>query len=106
MLRGDFGPGFGLPQSPGQPPIDPGFGEREIPVPPDPETMGQIAEMTGGEFSEAQDAKTLEKVYEQLGSNLGRKPGEVEVTSWFLAGAAALLLLAGVLSTAWSPRLP
>lgn len=106
VLRGDFGPGFGMPGSPGQPPTDPGFGEREIPVPPDPETLGQIAEMTGGEFSEAQDAKTVERVYEQLGSNLGRKPGEVEVTSWFLAGAAALLLLAGVLSTAWSPRLP
>lgn len=106
VLRGDFGPGFGMPGSPGQPPATPGFGEREIPVPPDPETLGEIARMTGGEFSEAKDAKTLEAVYEQLGSSLGRKPGEVEVTSWFVAGAAALLLVAGLLSVAWSPRLP
>jgi Ca-activated chloride channel family protein len=107
VLRGDFGPGFGGPGTPGQTtPQGPGFGEREIPVPPDPETMGEIARMTGGEFSEAKDAKTLESVYEQLGSNLGRKPGDVEITSWFLAIAAGLLLVAGVLSAAWSPRLP
>jgi Ca-activated chloride channel homolog len=106
VLRGDFGPGFGMPGSPGQPPPNPGFGENEIPVPPDPETLNEIAEMTGGEFSEAKDAKTLEAVYEQLGSDLGRKPGEVEVTSWFVAGAAGLLLIAGLLSVAWSPRLP
>jgi Ca-activated chloride channel homolog len=106
VLRGDFGPGFGQPGQPGTPGQPPGFGEREIPVPPDPETLTEIAEMTGGEFSEAQDAKTLERVYEQLGSSLGRKPGEVEMTSWFVAAAAALLLLAGLLSFAWSPRLP
>ena len=104
VLRGDFGPGFGSPGTPGQP--SPGFGEREIPVPPDPETLGEIARLTGGEFSEAKDAKTLESVYEQLGSDLGRKPGEVEITSWFMAGAAGLLLAAGLLSAAWSPRLP
>jgi Ca-activated chloride channel family protein len=104
VLRGDFGPGFG-PGAPGQP-QPPSFGEREIPVPPDPETLGEIARMTGGEFSEAKDAKTLERVYEQLGSNLGRKPGEVEITSWFMAFGAGLLLVAGVLSAAWSPRLP
>lgn len=106
VLRGDFGPGFGPPGNPGQTTPTPGFGEREIPVPPDPETLGEIARTTGGEFSEAKDAKTLESVYEQLGSDLGRKPGEVEVTSWFMAGAAALLLVAGLLSAAWSPRLP
>ena len=104
VLRGDFGPGFG-PGAPGQP-QPPSFGEREIPVPPDPETLGEIARMTGGEFSEAKDAKTLERVYEQLGSDLGRKPGEVEITSWFMAFGAGLLLVAGVLSAAWSPRLP
>jgi len=41
-----------------------------------------------------------------LGSTLGRKSGNVEVTDWFLIGAAILLVLAGVLSALWSPRLP
>jgi Ca-activated chloride channel homolog len=103
VLRGDFGPGFGSPGTPGTPP---GFGEREIPVPPDPITLREIAELTGGEFSEAKDAETLQSAYDQLGSSLGRKPGKREVTSWFVAAGAAFLLLAGLLSAAWSPRLP
>ena len=57
VLRGDFGgPGID-PNAPGGT-ASPGFGEREIPVPPDPETLGEIARMTGGEFSEAKDSKT------------------------------------------------
>jgi Ca-activated chloride channel family protein len=106
VLRGDFGPGFGAPGAPGTPGTPPGFGEREIPVPPDPVTMREIAETTGGKFSEAQDSESLQAAYEQLGSSLGRKPGKSEVTSWFVAAAAALLLIAGALSAAWSPRIP
>jgi Ca-activated chloride channel family protein len=68
--------------------------------------MREIAETTGGKFSEAQDSESLQAAYEQLGSSLGRKPGKSEVTSWFVAAAAALLLIAGALSAAWSPRIP
>lgn len=77
-----------------------------IPVPPDPETLRQIAEMTGGEFSEARTADALEKAYTNLGSRLGREPGESEVTFLFVALAAGLLLLSGVLYTVLAPRLP
>ena len=44
--------------------------------------------------------------YSTLGSKLGRRPGSIEVTSWFLAAGAFLLVLAGALSALWSPRLP
>ena len=36
-------------------------------IPPDPETLRQMAEMTGGGFSEARAADSLEKAYDDLG---------------------------------------
>jgi Ca-activated chloride channel homolog len=87
-----------------------GFGQggpnELIPVPPDPETLKAVAEMTGGEFTEARDAEALESAYENLGSNLGREPGQTEITFILVGLAAALLVAAGVLSARWSPRLP
>jgi Ca-activated chloride channel family protein len=77
-----------------------------IPVPPDPDTLRQIAEMTGGEFSEARTADSLEKAYASLGSRLGREPGESEVTFLFVALAAGLLVLSGVFAAVLAPRLP
>jgi Ca-activated chloride channel family protein len=81
-------------------------GSQLIPVPPDPETLRQIAETTGGEFSEARTADALEKAYESLGSRLGREPGQSEITFLFVAIAGGLLLLAGVFSALFAPRLP
>jgi Ca-activated chloride channel family protein len=93
--RGTFGGGF-----PGD------TGPRFIPVPPDPDTLRSIADMTGGEFSEARSADSLEKAYSKLGSQLGREPGESEVTFLFVALAAGLLVAAGVVGTFFAPRLP
>ena len=84
-----------------------GFGfSRTIPVPPDPETLRQIAVRTGGRFFAAQSNEALKSAYKQLGSSLGRRPGRSEVTSDFLAAAAALVAAAALLSLLWSPRLP
>jgi Ca-activated chloride channel family protein len=80
--------------------------QRTIPVPPDPATLRAIANDTGGKFYEARNAGALEDAYAKLGSRLGRAPGKTEVTYGFLAGAAGLLLAAGLLSVLWSPRLP
>jgi Ca-activated chloride channel homolog len=77
-----------------------------IPVPPDPATLRQIARVTGGEFSEARSADSLERAYENLGSRLGREPGESEITWVFLAIGGILLLLAGGVAAFVSPRFP
>ena len=82
------------------------FGGHRVPVPPDPATLRAIADRTGGEFFAAQSAKSLQAAYKRLGSRLGRKPGQSEITYGFLAGAALLLVAAGLLSALWSPRLP
>jgi Ca-activated chloride channel family protein len=93
----NFGGGF-----PGAGP----FGGRRVPVPPDPATLKAIADRTGGEFFAAQSEKSLQAAYKKLGSRLGRKPGQSEITYGFLAAAALLLVAAGLLSSLWSPRLP
>ena len=94
------GQGFGFGFGPGS------GGNQRIPVPPDPDTLRQIAETTGGEFSEARDADALEAAYTRLGSSLGREPGQSEITFLFLAVAAGLLVAAGALGTLLAPRLP
>jgi Ca-activated chloride channel family protein len=81
-----------------------GFGMRGLA--PDPKTLRAIAQRTGGKFYQARTAGAVEDAYSQLGSKAGRRSGNVEVTSWFLIGAALLLVGAGGLSTFWSPRLP
>jgi Ca-activated chloride channel homolog len=100
-FNGGGGGGGGFPGGPGAFP-----GGRRVPVPPDPDTLRAIASRTGGQFFAAQSAKSLQSAYSNLGSRLGRKPGQSEITYGFLAVAALLLVAAGVLSALWSPRLP
>jgi Ca-activated chloride channel family protein len=80
--------------------------EQAIPVPPDPQTLQDIAETTGGTFFEAQSAEALTSAYESLGSSLARIPGTLEITSWLVGAAALLLLAAASLAVLWRPRLP
>jgi len=82
----------------------PTFGRRGLA--PDPKTLHAIATLTGGKFYRARSAGAVQDTYASLSSKLGRKRGNTEVTDLFLAAAAGLLVLAGVLSTLWSPRLP
>jgi Ca-activated chloride channel family protein len=90
--RGPFGGGGG------------GGSSQLIPVPPDPVTLQAIAETTGGEFSEARTAESLEKAYANLGSQLGREEGRSEITWLLVAIAALLLVLAAAVATVVSPR--
>src|SRR5690606_4564147 len=70
----------------------------EIPVSPDPESLREIAERSGGHAFDAATADGLDAVYEQLGSQLGTREETREVTAAFAGGGALLLLGAFALS--------
>jgi len=98
----DVGPGtFGGFPGGGGP-----FGGQRIPVPPDPTTLRQIAQMTGGKFFEARSSQALSSAYSNLSSAIAREPGKKEVTNELLALAAILLVAAGAFSVLVAPRLP
>jgi Ca-activated chloride channel family protein len=80
-----------------------GFTQR-IPVPPDTETLREIARITGGKYFAAPDAARLESIYSNLGTRLSSKPIEKEVTAAFAGGAVVLLLAGGALSLMWFGR--
>jgi Ca-activated chloride channel family protein len=73
---------------------------------PDPVTLRKIAAATGGKFFRAKTAGDVKDAYASLGSSLGRVPDRKEITDEFVAGAVVLLLLAGLASALWAPRLP
>jgi Ca-activated chloride channel homolog len=77
-----------------------------VPVPPDPELMQQIAELSGGRSFNAQSSDQLSSIYKQLGEKLGSVTRKREVTVAFAIGGFVLLLFAVGTSTRWSGRLP
>ncbi len=78
---------------------------RPIPVPPDPETLRQIAQRSGGQAFQVEDAGELDAVYENLGSRIGTREERREVSAAF-AAAGLLLLLGGVgAGLRWRSRL-
>jgi Ca-activated chloride channel family protein len=102
-MRGFQGGGLPSPNAPGSS-FSFGFGLRGLA--PDPKTLRAIADRTGGKFYRAKTAGAAEAAYSSLGSKIGRKPANVEITDWFLICATVLLVLAGGLSARWAPRLP
>lgn len=85
-------------------------GEVELPdgrilnVPPDPAALARIAELSGGEAFQAEDAEAVNSVYQRLGSQLGSRAEKRQVTSAFVG--VALVLLAGAVagSLRWGTR--
>jgi Ca-activated chloride channel homolog len=84
----------------------PGSGGGTLAVPPDPETMVEIATASGGESFDVADADQLDAIYERLGSQLATRPEQREITAGFAAGGMALLVAAAVLSLRAGGRLP
>jgi len=79
---------------------------ESMPVPPDPETLATIAEMTGGRFFEAPTAEELTAIYESLGSKVGYVEEEQEVTQLFAAAGLLFVLVGGALAAHWFNRFP
>lgn len=77
-----------------------------LPVPPDPETMAEIARTSGGDSFGVDDGDQLDAVYKRLGSQIGTRPEKREITAGFAAGGMALLLAAAGLSLRAGGRLP
>jgi Ca-activated chloride channel homolog len=77
-----------------------------VAVPPDPQLMQEIAQLSGGRSFDAQDADTLSSIYKQLGRQLGSVTRRRDVTADFAIGGLVFLLLAAGTSTRWAGRLP
>jgi Ca-activated chloride channel homolog len=75
-------------------------------VAPDPETLRQIAQVSGGRAFTAEDSDSLKSIYKTLGSQLGTKKQKKQITASFAIGGLVLLLGAGMTSLRWAGRLP
>jgi Ca-activated chloride channel family protein len=77
-----------------------------LPAPPDPESLEQIAEASGGQAYTAEDEDRVKSIYRTLGSQLGTKDEKREATVPFAIGGLVLLLGAAGASVALTGRLP
>jgi Ca-activated chloride channel family protein len=75
-------------------------------VPPDPQAMREVARISRGQAFATADPDRLSAVYEQLGSRIGRRDEERQMTSGFAGGALALLVAGATLSVLFFRRVP
>lgn len=81
-----------------------GAGDWAIPVLLDEPSMKQIASLTKAEYFYAGNAMDLKKIYKMLQSRLVLEKKQTEVTAFFAAAAAILMLFSGLLSMMWFNR--
>jgi len=67
--------------------------------------MRDVASISGGRAFTADDVEELSLVYEQLGSRIGYRRQQRELTAAFSGGALALLGVGALLSLHWFRRL-
>lgn len=77
-----------------------------VPVPPDPQLMAQIAQLSGGRSFNAQSTDELSSIYKGLAQKLGTVTRKRTISAEFALGGLVLLLFAVVGGTRWAPRLP
>jgi len=76
-----------------------------VPVPVDQATLEQIADDTGGSYSEAASAQELEQVFQDLGSQIGYTSEPQDISPWFVRGGLLFAFLGIVASLLWTNRL-
>jgi Ca-activated chloride channel homolog len=82
-----------------------GFDGWSMHVRLDEETLRAIADLTRGEYFYAGNALDLKKIYQSMNSRLVMETKKTEIGAFFSAAAAALVLIAGILSLAWFNRI-
>ncbi|CAA9280087.1 MAG: Aerotolerance protein BatA [uncultured Corynebacteriales bacterium] len=75
-------------------------------VPVDEESLAELAEATGGEAYTAASGEELSEVYADIGSSVGTRAEEREVSGWFIGGGLLAAAVAAGLSLLWFSRLP
>jgi len=76
-----------------------------VPVPVDRATLEEIADETGGSYSEAASAAELEDVFKDLGSQIGYVSEPQDISPWFVRGGLLFAFLGVVASLLWTNRL-
>ncbi len=79
---------------------------RNIPVPVNREALRTLAEATDGGAFEAATAKELRRVYADIGSSVGYRTEQREITSWFVGFGLLFAMVAAATSLVWFSRLP
>ena len=86
-------------------PVKRGSRTVEVPVPPSPQQLAQIARISRGRPFTAADTGGLSAVYAHLAAQLGHKQVKREISSSFAGGGLALLLFGSAMSLRWFGRL-
>jgi Ca-activated chloride channel family protein len=81
-----------------------GFLQR-VQVPPDTETLKEVARLSGGKSYQATETDKVKEIYANLGTRLSSRSEKREITAVFAGGAPAFLIAAASLSLRWFGRL-
>lgn len=83
--------------------FDPQSGPRDFRLQIDETTLKQVADLTGGAYYFASSANELEEVFQSLPSFVIATRETIEISVFFTAFAAVMILLAMYLSFRWHP---
>jgi len=79
---------------------------QDQPVPVNGDTLAQVAEVTGGSYHEAATADELREVYADIGSSVGYRTEQQDVSYRFIGLGLVFGLATAGTSLLWFSRLP